>query len=59
MRQVDSKSGKRWRCYQSIEAAAKSSKASREAFGKQISQANKEQAQKLNRMSLAVKEIED
>jgi hypothetical protein len=57
MRQVDSKSGKRWRCYQSIEAA-KSNKASREAFGKQVTQANKEQSQKLNRLSLAAKEIE-
>jgi hypothetical protein len=48
MRLVVSKTGKRWRCLQSIEAA-KSSKNEREAFGRQISEANKSEAQKQQR----------
>ena len=43
MRLVVTKTGKRWRCYQSI-AAAKSDKAQREAFGRQITEANKADA---------------
>ena len=45
MRLVVSKTGKRWRCVQSIEAA-KSSRDQREAFGRQISEANKADAQR-------------
>jgi hypothetical protein len=43
MRLVVSKTGKRWRCVQSIEAA-KADRASREAFGRKITELNKDDA---------------
>jgi len=45
MRLLVTKTGKRWRCIQSIEAA-KADKKQREEFGRQVSQANKEEAQR-------------
>jgi hypothetical protein len=42
MRLVASKTGKRWRCAQSI-AAAQVSAAEREAFGRKVSEENKNQ----------------
>ena len=51
MRQVVSKTGKRWRCHQSIEAA-KVSREKREAFGRQISLANKADAKKMQQRAL-------
>lgn len=44
MRLVVSKTGKRWRCIMSIEAAKKD-RAEREAFGRQVSALNKAEAQ--------------
>ncbi|MCK9283559.1 MAG: hypothetical protein M0P39_04680 [Rhodocyclaceae bacterium] len=44
MRQVVSKTGKRWRCAKSI-AAAKNDLAAREAFGRQVTAMNKSEAQ--------------
>jgi hypothetical protein len=55
MRLVVSKTGKRWRCHQSIEAA-KVSREQREAFGRQISLANKADAKKMQQRAL-VKDI--
>jgi hypothetical protein len=49
MRLVVTKTGKRWRCHQSI-AAAKSDKAQREAFGRQVTEANKAEAQKQQKL---------
>lgn len=43
MRQVVSKVGKRWRCIRSIEAA-KSDRATREAFGQSVSENNRAEA---------------
>jgi hypothetical protein len=40
MRQVDSKSGKRWRCIKSIQAAQQKNVAARDEFGRQNSKAN-------------------
>jgi hypothetical protein len=39
MRQIETKSGKKWRCIQSIQATKKSS-AQRDAFGKTVSAIN-------------------
>ena len=44
MRQVETKTGKRWRCIKSI-AAAKRDRAEREAFGREVSAINKAAAQ--------------
>ncbi len=44
MRQLMTKTGKRWRCIKSIEAT-KRSVAEREAFGKQMTAINKAEAQ--------------
>lgn len=44
MRLVVTKTGKRWRCFQSIEAA-KVNREQREAFGRQVTEANKAEAQ--------------
>ncbi len=44
MRLVNSKTGKRWRCIQSIEAA-KADHIKREAFGRKVSETNKSVAQ--------------
>ena len=43
MRQVVTKTGKRWRCIHSIRAA-KVDRAKREAFGKQVTERNKAEA---------------
>ena len=44
MRQLVTKTGKRWRCLQSIEATKQDRKA-REAFGRQMTETNKAEAQ--------------
>ena len=44
MRQIETKTGKRWRCIKSIEAT-KRSMAEREAFGRQMTAMNKAEAQ--------------
>jgi hypothetical protein len=49
MRLVVSKTGKRWRCIQSIEAAKKGRK-EREEYGRQVSASNKAEAQAKIRM---------
>jgi hypothetical protein len=51
MKLVVTKTGKRWRCYQSIEAA-KVSREKREEFGRQVTEANKAEAQKRQLRSL-------
>ena len=50
MRQVASKTGKRWRCIRSIELA-RSGPADREAFGRQMTAANKAEAEEKTRKS--------
>jgi hypothetical protein len=49
MRLVVIKTGKRWRCAQSIEAA-KVGREKREAFGRKVSEVNKESMQAMRRM---------
>jgi hypothetical protein len=44
MRQIASKTGKKWRCIQSIQATKKSS-AQRDAFGKTVSATNSSENQ--------------
>ena len=44
MKLVVTKTGQRWRCFQSIEAA-KVTREQREAFGRQVTGANKAEAQ--------------
>jgi hypothetical protein len=39
MRQIETKNGKKWRCFQSIQATKKSS-AQRDAFGKTVTAMN-------------------
>jgi hypothetical protein len=56
MRQIDTKGGKRWRCIKSIEATKKG-RAEREAFGRRMTEANKEeQAAKLRIVRAARKD---
>ena len=50
MRQISTKVGKRWRCIRSIEAT-KSDRASREAYGKSVTEANKAEAASKARIS--------
>ncbi len=54
MRLVVSKTGKRWRCAQSIKAA-KADRAKREAFGRNITELNKSEARAKLRISAAIK----
>jgi len=49
MRLVVTKTGKRWRCAQSIEAV-KVDREKREAFGRKVSEVNKERMQAMRRM---------
>jgi len=49
MRQVATKSGRKWRCIMSIEAAKKTA-AERDAFGRKISTANSEARSATQRM---------
>lgn len=49
MRQVETKSGKRWRCTKSIQAT-KACVAQRDAFGKRMTDMNKAEAQAKLRM---------
>jgi len=53
MRQIETKSGKRWRCIKSIEAT-KQGRAARENFGKQTTDINKAEAQSKARLVLNV-----
>ncbi len=53
MRQIETKSGKRWRCIKSIEAT-KQGRAARETFGKQTTDINKAEAQSKARLVLNV-----
>lgn len=49
MRLLVTKTGKRWRCLKSIEAT-KQGKAAREAYGKQMTEANKAEARSKARL---------
>ena len=51
MRQIDTKSGKRWRCIKSIDAA-KQNRTSREAYGRQVTANNKTEASNRNKALL-------
>jgi hypothetical protein len=51
MRQIESKTGKRWRCIKSIDAARKAVQ-EREAFGRQVSENNKAAAKSKARLFL-------
>lgn len=44
MRQLETKTGKRWRCIKSIEAT-KLGRAARDAYGRQMTETNKAEAQ--------------
>ena len=50
MRQIETKAGKRWRCIRSIEAT-RQGQAAREAYGRQVSEMNKSEAQSRARLS--------
>jgi hypothetical protein len=50
MRQVETKAGKRWRCIRSIEATRQGPEA-REAYGRQVSEMNKAEAQSRARLA--------
>ncbi|WP_186453966.1 hypothetical protein [Denitratisoma sp. DHT3] len=49
MRQIETKTGKRWRCIKSIEAT-KGGRLAREAFGRQTTDANKAEAKSKARL---------
>ncbi|MDT3735738.1 MAG: hypothetical protein ROZ00_05910 [Denitratisoma sp.] len=49
MRQIETKSGKRWRCIKSIEATKRST-AERDGFGRRVSAENKAGAQSKARL---------
>lgn len=51
MRQLATKTGKRWRCIKSIEATKKG-QAERDAFGKRITADNKSESQSRARITL-------
>ncbi len=51
MRRLETKTGTRWRCIASINAA-KQSREAREAYGKQMTEANKAEAQSKARIIL-------
>jgi hypothetical protein len=51
MRQIETKSGKRWRCIKSIQAAKQGSEA-RAAFGRQTTELNRAEAQSKARIVL-------
>jgi hypothetical protein len=51
MRQLATKTGKRWRCIKSIEATKKG-QAERDAFGKRITADNKSESQSKARITL-------
>ena len=50
MRLIITKTGKRWRCIRSIEAT-RQGQAAREAYGRQVSEMNKSEAQSRARLS--------
>jgi hypothetical protein len=50
MRQIETKAGKRWRCIRSIEAT-RQGQAAREAYGRQVSEMNKSEAQSRARLT--------
>ena len=50
MRQIETKAGKRWRCIRSIEAT-RQGQAAREAYGRQVSEMNKSEAQSRARLA--------
>lgn len=52
MRQIETKTGKRWRCIKSIEAS-RQGRAEREAFGRRMTENNKAEAQARLRMAKA------
>jgi hypothetical protein len=54
MRQIETKSGKRWRCVKSIVAAKQGSEA-RAAFGRQTTDINRAEAQSKARIVLNVR----
>ena len=50
MRQIETKAGKRWSCIRSIEAT-RQGQAAREAYGRQVSETNKAEAQSRARLT--------
>ena len=54
MRQISTKTGKRWRCIHSIENA-KGSKDKRDAFGHQVTEGNKSETRKQQRLMIGKK----
>ena len=50
MRQIETRAGKRWRCIRSIEAT-RQGQAAREAYGRQVSEMNKSEAQSRARLT--------
>lgn len=50
MRQLHTRSGKRWRCIRSIEAT-RQGQAAREAYGRMVSEMNKSEAQSRARLT--------
>ena len=55
MRQIDTKTGKRWRCIKSIEAS-RQGRAEREAFGRRMTENNKAEAQARLRIAKAAQQ---
>jgi hypothetical protein len=51
MRQLTTKTGKRWRCIKSIEAT-KADRVTRDAFGKKVTAINKAESQSRARITL-------
>lgn len=51
MRQLTTKTGKRWRCIKSIEAT-KANREARDAFGKRVTESNKADCQSKARITL-------
>ncbi|MBP9713028.1 MAG: hypothetical protein KBD60_04950 [Sterolibacterium sp.] len=51
MRQIETKGGKRWRCIKSIQAT-KQGREAREAFGRQMSENNRAEAESKARLVL-------
>lgn len=56
MRQITNKAGKRWRCIKSIEAT-KADRATREAFGRKVTENNKSESASKARIANALRVI--
>ena len=57
MRQIMTKAGKRWRCIKSIEAT-KADRATREAFGRTVTENNKSQSSARARVANALRVLD-